>query len=181
MDDGVPDERVHSVSHQVLTSVLKSSHYLVWDSFVFDHRAMCTYHAVLDYEACPNHVHSDVLPIGWRQNLITSAHLPQLGDANGLPPELLGVVFLRLRLGNTHFQVTFIVVKRLDFSMSIGTDFLDRHIRAIRCIVGIFETTLCTVRIIGRNKATIYDEKVHVATPKLTNALEPDGTKEALP
>lgn len=132
LDNGTLAERANTVSEEGLTLALKSSHYLFSASFGLDHRAMRTLHAVLDTGAGPNLIRSDVLPIGCRQNLVTSAHLPRLGDANGRPLQLQGVVILRLRLGNSHFRVPFVVATRLAASMIIGTDFLDRNVRAIR-------------------------------------------------
>lgn len=51
--------------------------------------------------------------------MVTSAHIARLGDANGRTMKLLYVVVIRLRLGNTHFRVPYIVTKDLDASMII--------------------------------------------------------------
>lgn len=99
-DNGVPAERVNSVSDDSLTLALKSSHYLFSASFGVDNQAMPKLHAILDTGAGPNLIRSDVLPIGWRKHLVTSAHVPRLEDANGRPLHLLGVVLLRFRLDN---------------------------------------------------------------------------------
>lgn len=129
--NGVPAERINSVSDEGLKLTMTSSHYMVFRSFGLDHRDMPKLHAVLDAGAGPNLIRSDVLPIGWEQNLVTSAKIPGLGDSNGRPIQLLGAIVLHLRLDNSHFQVPFIVTKHLAASMIIGTEFLDRHVRAI--------------------------------------------------
>lgn len=92
---------------------MKTSQYLVSTSFGLDHRAIRTIYPVLGTVAGPNLIHSDVLPIVWRQNLLTSAHLPLYGDANVRPLQLLGMVFLRLQLGNSHFRVPLILTEHL--------------------------------------------------------------------
>lgn len=71
LDNGSPVERLHSISDEGLTLALKSSNYLVPASLGLDHRAMSTVHAVLDTGGGPNLVRLDVLPIGFRQNLVT--------------------------------------------------------------------------------------------------------------
>lgn len=58
---------------------MESSHYLVSASIGLDHWAMCTLHTVLDTGIGPNPIRSDMLPIIWRQHLVTSTHLPRLG------------------------------------------------------------------------------------------------------
>lgn len=92
---------------------------------------MRTQHAVIDRREGRNHVRSGVLSIGWRHNLISSALLPLLGDANGTPLQLLGVVVIQLLLGNSHFRVPFIVTKPLMASMIIDTEFLYRYVHVI--------------------------------------------------
>lgn len=126
---------------------------------------MRIFHFVLDTGARPRFIRSDVLPIGWRQNLVTSVHLPGLGDAKSRPLQLLVSVFVRLRLGNSHFRVSFIVMKHLAASMIFGIDFLDSHVRAISCMEVIVEMTPGTVCILHRNKATVDPTEAEVSTP----------------
>lgn len=51
LTNGAPAERVHSLSDDGLTLGMKSSHNLVSSFFVLYHRAMRTFHAVLDIVA----------------------------------------------------------------------------------------------------------------------------------
>lgn len=108
--DGTPAERLHSFSGAHLTLAMKSSHYLVLASFGLEHRAMRTIYTVFDTGAGLNLIRSDVLPIFWRQKLDTEAHILRLRAPNGRPLHLLGIVVIRLRLGNSHLQVSFIVI-----------------------------------------------------------------------
>lgn len=57
---------------------------------------MRTLHSVLYTGAGPNLIRPYMLPIGWSQYLVTSAHRSWLGDANGSPLQLLCMVVLRL-------------------------------------------------------------------------------------
>lgn len=129
---------------------------------------MHTLRAVLDTGARPNLIRSDFFSIGWRHNLVTLAHIPRLGDAKSRPMQLLSVVVLRLRLGNSHFRAPFIVTNHLAASMIIGTKFLDRHVHEIRCMEGIVEKTPGTVRILSSNKVTVVAAEADVSTPKKT-------------
>lgn len=139
---------------------------------------MCTLHAVFNTEPGLNLIRPDILPIGWRQNLVILAHLLRLGDANGRPPQLLGVVILRLWLDNSHFRVLFIVTKHLAASMIVGTEFPDRHGHAIHCIEGNVETTRGTVPILARNKATVDAVKDEADKPLQRSDKPTDPTKE---
>lgn len=120
-----------------------------------DNRAMCTLHAVLVTEEGPNLIRYDVLPISCRQHIAKSAHLPLLDDENGRILQLLGMVALRLSLGNSHFRVPRIVIRNLSASMIIDTAFLDGHFHPNRFMEGFFETISGTVFILSRNRATI--------------------------
>lgn len=79
--------------------------------------------------------------MGCCHNLVTLPHLPQLDDANGQPLQLLDMVFLLIRLRNSHFRVPFIFTKHLAASMIISMELLDRHVSTIRCMEDIVETT----------------------------------------
>lgn len=50
--------------------------------------------------------------------------------------------------------------------MIISTEFLDRHICAISCMEGIFESSRGVVRILGRNKAIVDANEAKDSTPK---------------
>lgn len=64
--------------------------------------------------------------------------------------------------------------------MIIGTELLDRKVRAINCIEGILETTLSTIRILGRNKAAVDTTEAEVATPKQRVDKTTDPHKAAI-
>lgn len=68
--NGIRAEKINTVPGDGLTMVLKSCHYLVYASFGLDHRAMRTTHAVQYTGTGPNLERSNVLPIGWWQNLV---------------------------------------------------------------------------------------------------------------
>ena len=59
---------------------------------------------------------------------------PALGDANGRPLRVGGVVRLFVRLGNTFFQTTFVVVERLAVEVILGTSFMNRNVKSIECM-----------------------------------------------
>lgn len=108
LGNGATASRIHSVSDEVFTLAMKSSHYLVSASLRLEHCAICTLHDVLHTGAGSNLIRPDGLPIcGW-QNLVASANIYGLGNANGRLMKLLGVVVLRLRLGRFHLRVPFI-------------------------------------------------------------------------
>lgn len=50
--------------------------------------------------------------------------------------------------------------------MIIGTEFFNRHVRAIRCMEGILETTRGPVHILGRNKPSVDADDTGVSTLK---------------
>lgn len=64
--------------------------------------------------------------------------------------------------------------------MILGNELTDRHVRAIRFMDGTVETTNETVRIIGRNKATIDLVEAHVNKPKPLSEQYPDSEKDSL-
>ena len=92
------------------------------------------YHVVLDTGAGMNVIRRDALPDGWEISLVTNAEPPALGDANGRPLKIGGVVRLFVRLGNTFFQTTFVVVERLAVEVILGTSFMNRNIKSIECM-----------------------------------------------
>lgn len=53
--------------------------------------------------------------------------------------------------------------------MIIGTNFLDLHVRAIRCMDGIFEMAQGAVHIIVRKKAHVDAAETEVSTPKASD------------
>lgn len=137
------------VSKDGLSLAMTTSLYLVSNSFGLDHRGMTTLHFVLGSGTGSILIRSDFLQIDWRESVVTPAHLPRFEDGNRRPIHLLGFVILRLLLGNSTFRVIFIVAKSMVGSMIIGTEFLNRNVRAISCIEGIVETTSGTVRILA--------------------------------
>lgn len=145
---------------------------------------MSTRCAVLDTVVAPNIVRSDMLLTSWRQNIVPLAHLPRLGDANGRAIKLLGIVVLRFRLGNSHFCTSFIITKHLTttmiLSLVIGTEFLDRHVSAIRCMEGAFETIGGTVRTFCQNRPTVDAVEADVDKPRPPGVKPPNPEKEAI-
>ena len=81
-----------------------------------------------------NVIRRDALPDGWEAHQMAHEELPALGDANGQPLRVGGVVRLFVRLGNTFFQTTFIVVERLAVEVILGTSFMNRNVKSIECI-----------------------------------------------
>lgn len=181
LENVAPPEQIDSLSDYGHKIAMKSSLYIVCALFCLDYWAMRTLHAICDIGAGPNLIRSGILPLGWRCNLFISAHLHRLGDAKGRLLQLLGMVVIRLRLGDSHFRVPFILSKHLAESMIIGTEFLERHFLAIRCMAGIVETTWGTVCILGRNNSTIYAAETDVEQPKPSSEHHPDPDIEAFP
>lgn len=132
LDNSPPAERIHSLSYDGLCLALKSSNYLVETSFVLENSATRTLHAVLETGAGRNLVRFYVLPIGWCHKLIRSVHLLRFCDAIWRPFQLLGMFLFHLRLGDSRFQVPFILPRQLAASIIIGTEFLHSPVRAIR-------------------------------------------------
>lgn len=125
--------------------------------------------AVLHTGVGPNLIRSGVLSICWRHNLIPSDHLSRLGDANGRLILLLGIVVLRLRLGNSYLHAPLMFTKHLATTMIIGTEFLNRHGRAISCMEGVVETTRETVRILGRHRHKTLWKPMRINRHRVTN------------
>lgn len=121
-----------------------------------------------------------MLPSDWRKNIVTLAQLPRLSDAIRRPLQLVGMVILRIRRGNPHFHAHFIITKHVDATMIIGIESLDCHGREMRCLQRPVEKTRGTVRILGRNKATVKVAKTDVNASRPPNPKIPDPVKEAL-
>lgn len=92
---------------------MKSSDYLFSASFGLYRMSMRTLYASIDNGTDLNLFRYDGLHICWPHKLVTSAHIPRLGDANGRPLQLLVMVVLCLLLRNSHFCVSLIVTKHL--------------------------------------------------------------------
>lgn len=79
---------------------------------------------------------------------------------------IFGMVFFHLRLRNSHLGFLFIVINHLAASMIIGTNFVDRHVRVIRCVEGIVETIGISVHILGSHRATANSAEAAVDKTK---------------
>lgn len=154
---------------------MKPSHYRVSNSVGLDHWETRTIHTVIGTGAGRNVIPSNVLSISSRQDLVTGDHLPQLGDAKELKFQLLDMIFIRTPLANYHFIVPYAVTDRLSATMIIANEFLERHVRAMQCMEGIFITTSGTVRIIGRDRYTVEVTDAEFNNPKQNNST-PTGT-----
>lgn len=103
--NGAKNEWMYSISDEVLKLPINFSHYLASTSFGLYHRSIRTLHVILDTEAELNLIRYDILQI------IHFCSFFLLGGATCRLLQLLGVIFLRLRLGNSHFLVPFIFFK----------------------------------------------------------------------
>lgn len=137
---------------------LKSTNYLVSASMGSKHRGMRTLHVVIDTGAVINLVCSYMLPFGWRHYLNTQTRLPKTGDANRRPLKALTVLKMLFRLGNAHFRLDFFVIPTLAAPLIISTSFMGQHVKAILCMDGVVQKVRGSIKILGRNKATISAE-----------------------
>ena len=114
--------------------LLQASHYIVAGSIGAFRSVHVPYHLVLDTGAGMNVIRRSALPEGWEANRIAATDLPALGDANGKPLRVNGAVRLQVRLGNTFFRTTFVVVEHLAVEVILGTVFMNRNVKAIECM-----------------------------------------------
>ena len=82
----------------------------------------------------PNVIHHSDLPQEWEEGLLQDKNLPLLGDGNGNPLKLMGKILLRVRLGSATYLVLFVVAEHLAVSVIIGTSFMNRNVKGIRCM-----------------------------------------------
>lgn len=107
--------------------------------FLLDNAARAEWIQTMSYEALtPAMMFSHYLVSAFSAS-ITVQFTRFIHDAKARPVHLLGVFILRILLGKYHIMVSFIVTKHLAASMIVGTEFLNRHIRAIRCVEVIVE------------------------------------------
>ena len=70
---------------------------------------------------------------GWERYLVRKETVPRLGDANGRPLRLLGVVPIRAHFGNSLFHLPFVVADALAVYVIIGTGLKNQNVDAIEC------------------------------------------------
>lgn len=78
-------------------------------------------------------IRRNALPFFWKHFIDTQGDVPLLNDANGQPLSLYEMVFLTVRLVNTHYVLNFVIFEHLAVDVIIGTDFLSEQFSAIRC------------------------------------------------
>ena len=116
-----------------LVCVLTANHYVVSCSVGPDPRNQRPFYAVFDTGSGPNLIRKSALFDGWERYLVRNEIVPRLGDANGRPLRLLGVVLIRARFGNSLFHMSFVVADSLAVDVIIGTRFMNQHVDAIEC------------------------------------------------
>lgn len=89
-------------------------------------------------------------------------------------------MFLGLRLGNYNFRALLIFTKPLTATMIIGTSFLERQVRSIRCMAGVVWTARGTARTLKRHRPTVMLIKPVWITRGRRIKKPPDSGKEAL-
>ena len=80
-----------------------------------------------------NLIRKDHLPEDWQRFLVEDPKLPKLGDANGNLIDIEAVVHLSVRLGNTIYQVPFLIAEQLAVAALLGTSFMNKHVDHICC------------------------------------------------
>lgn len=104
---------------------------------------------VVDTGSGYNVIRKDALLRNWRQRVLVNADLPDLCDANGNPLNIRHEVQLRIRLGDAVYPVRFLIVTKLACSVLLGTQFLDKHVDAIKCRQRVVYLTRSIVPILG--------------------------------
>ena len=117
-----------------LVCVLKSAQYVVSGSIGPTVRSMFAACITLDTGAGPCLIRPGCLPKDWRENEEPGEELPALGDANGKRLKVTGAVRLRVRFGSHVYRQLFYVTPNLAVPALLGTEFLNRHVRAILCM-----------------------------------------------
>ena len=77
---------------------------------------------------------------------------------NGNALGLCGAIHLHIRLGSVTYTSRFYIAPTLACDVLVGTTFLFRFVKAIRCIDGTVELTRGTIPILGHNKFSTTDE-----------------------
>ena len=91
---------------------------------------------VVDTGAGPNVIKTSALPPGWSHKLQPIPHLIQAFDANGQPLRFQGIIPLYITIGRCRVKAMFFVCDGLNTDVILGTEFLDRHVKAILPIEG---------------------------------------------
>ena len=142
-----PSEPSESVSPFLL---LAHEHYVVSGSLGITAKVQTPMPVVIDTGAGYNVIRKAALPPGWEECVTSRRSFPPLGDAGGHALKISREVLLRVRFGNALYRVSFLVAETLAVPVVLGTQFMNRHIDAIRCIAGRIDFTGDTLPIIGR-------------------------------
>ena len=130
--------------------LLAEEHYVVSGTIGVMARYQLPKQFVLDTSAGYNNIRRNALPPGWEQYVTTSKDLPILGDAGGHALNIQHEVVLRVRFGNSMYRVSFLVAEKLSVPIILGTQFTNRHVDAIRCILGRVDFAHDSIPILGR-------------------------------
>ena len=117
-----------------LVCVLKSAQYVVSGSIGPTVRSMYSACITLDSGAGPCLIRPGCLPKDWKEYEDKTQEIPSLGDANGKRLKVTGAVRLRVRFGNHVYRQLFYVTPNLAVPVLLGTEFLNKYVRAILCM-----------------------------------------------
>ncbi|CAN8063812.1 unnamed protein product [Agarophyton chilense] len=120
-----------NTSQPVPVCHMKYNNYKVRASICFSDRLAVPVTCVLETGAGPNVLNSRVIPEAVLRNLSRPPDNNPLVDANKRPLNLRGMLTTVVQLGHLKVRLQFFVVDRLPTDCLLGTNFIDRHVKAI--------------------------------------------------
>ena len=111
-----------------LICFLTATHYVVSCFVVPDPRNLRPLPSVFDTGSGPNLIRDSALFDSWERCLVKNETVPRLGDANGRPLRLRGMVPIRARFRNSFYPLPFIVADSLGVDVFSGTRFMIEHV-----------------------------------------------------
>jgi len=150
------DKSIKTITPEIETKspkkclLLAEEHYVVSGTIGVTAKYQIPKQFVLDTGAGYNVIRRNALPPGWEQYVTTSKGLPSLGDAGGHTLNIQHEVVLRVRFGNSLYRVAFLVAEKLSVPVILGTQFTNRHVDAIRCMLGRVDLVHDSIPIVGR-------------------------------
>ena len=147
--DTAADDTEHTTPVDPTFRTLAHQHYIVSASIGASEFISHPTEVVIDTGAAFNVIRRDALPADWQAHITGNTNLPALGDASGNLLSATHEVLLRVRFANAVYRIPFVVVEKLTCPVLVGTQFLNEHVRAIRCIEQRIEFTQDTIPILG--------------------------------
>ena len=87
--------------------------------------------SVLDTGAGPNVIRADAVPDGLVDSIDTSKNVVNLSSASRDPLDVLGILYLHVKIAGYSCKQPFVVVRELSSDALLGTTFIDEHVEVI--------------------------------------------------